>query len=207
MKDFFLIFFIGCLELPLARYSVYFFALVFEKRKDFFFFLNWEKLKVFFIWKGTPINGPLYTLLVITEVLLKVQNLKMHHHSCTFLIWNHLQPHKEFNVHGRWQKISTSGDNETNEPPHDKTNKMTVCPAKTQISLSIGIAKDPSFLHADTEDSDQTGRMPFCWFYHETAQMSEFIWDDMLILLGLRIIGKDFVLVWVGEWGEKAAVP
>ena len=23
------------------------------------------------------------------------------------------------------------------EPPHDKTNKMTVCPAKTQISLSI----------------------------------------------------------------------
>ena len=24
-----------------------------------------------------------------------------------------------------------------NEPPHDKTNKMTVCPAKTQISLGI----------------------------------------------------------------------
>ena len=23
------------------------------------------------------------------------------------------------------------------EPPHDKTNKMTVCPAKTQISLGI----------------------------------------------------------------------
>ena len=25
----------------------------------------------------------------------------------------------------------------TDEPPHDKTNKMTVCPAKTQISLGI----------------------------------------------------------------------
>ena len=24
-----------------------------------------------------------------------------------------------------------------NEPPHDKTNKMTVCPAKTRISLGI----------------------------------------------------------------------
>ena len=60
----------------------------------------------------------------------------------------------------------------TVELPHDKTNKMTVHPAKTQISLGIRpvwsesslsarwVAKDPSFLHADSEDSDQTGRMP-----------------------------------------------
>ena len=52
-----------------------------------------------------------------------------------------------------------------NEPPHDKTNKMTLRPAKTLISLSIRpvwsesslcaqwVAKDPSFLHADSEDS------------------------------------------------------
>ena len=45
-------------------------------------------------------------------------------------------------------------------------------PTKTQISLGIRpvwsksslcaqwVAKDPSFLHADSEDSDQTGRMP-----------------------------------------------
>ena len=48
---------------------------------------------------------------------------------------------------------------------------MTVCPAKTQISLGIRpvwsesllcaqwVAKDPIFLHADNEDSDQTGWM------------------------------------------------
>ena len=54
-----------------------------------------------------------------------------------------------------------------NEPPHDKTNKMTVLPVKTQISIGIRqiwsesslcaqwVAKDPSFLHADIEDSDQ----------------------------------------------------
>ena len=36
------------------------------------------------------------------------------------------------------------------EPRHDKTDKMSVRPAKTQIR----------FLHADREDSDQTGRMP-----------------------------------------------
>ena len=49
---------------------------------------------------------------------------------------------------------------------------MTVRPAKTQINLDIRpvgcesslcaqwVAKDPSFLHADSEDFDQTGRMP-----------------------------------------------
>ena len=52
------------------------------------------------------------------------------------------------------------------EPPCDKTNKMSVRPAKTQISLGIHpvwsesslcaqwVAKDPSFLHADSEYSD-----------------------------------------------------
>ena len=52
------------------------------------------------------------------------------------------------------------------EPPHDKPNKMTVRPAKTQISLGIcpvwsesslcvqWVVKDLSFLHTDSEDSD-----------------------------------------------------
>ena len=58
------------------------------------------------------------------------------------------------------------------EPRHDKTNKMALRPAKTQISLGIRpvwsesslcvqwVAKDPSFLHADSEGADQTGWMP-----------------------------------------------
>ena len=58
------------------------------------------------------------------------------------------------------------------KPQHDKTNKMSVRPVKTQISLGIRPvwsesslcaqweAKDLSFLHADSEDSDQTGWMP-----------------------------------------------
>ena len=60
----------------------------------------------------------------------------------------------------------------TFEPRHDKTNKMSVRPAKTQIRLGIRpvrsesslcaqwVAKDPSFLLADSESADQTGRMP-----------------------------------------------
>ena len=53
-----------------------------------------------------------------------------------------------------------------NEPSYDKTNKVAVRPTKTQISLGIRpdwsepslcaqwVAKDPTFLHADSEDSD-----------------------------------------------------
>ena len=53
-----------------------------------------------------------------------------------------------------------------------KPTKWHVRPAKTQISMGIclvwsesslyaqWVAKDPSFLHADSEDSDQTGQMP-----------------------------------------------
>ena len=54
-----------------------------------------------------------------------------------------------------------------NEPPNDKTNKMTMRPAKTDqpghspslirvFALCSRVAKDLSFLHADSEDSDQT---------------------------------------------------
>ena len=76
------------------------------------------------------------------------------------------------------------------EPPHDKTNKMTVCPMKTQISLGIcpvwsesslcahWVAKDPSFLRADSEDFDAQAdlsfrweHMPFSWFCHEVAHL------------------------------------
>ena len=58
------------------------------------------------------------------------------------------------------------------QPFHDKTNKMNMRPAKTQISLGIcpvwsesslcaqWVAKGLIFLHADSEDSDQTRRMP-----------------------------------------------
>ena len=80
------------------------------------------------------------------------------------------------------------------EPPHDKTNKMIVRPAKTQISLGIRPVWSESSLSAwrklgslathwaHREDSDQTGRCPgwsesslgaqsFCWFCHEAAHI------------------------------------
>ena len=66
------------------------------------------------------------------------------------------------------------------EPRHDKTNKMSVRPAKTLISVGIRpvwsesllcaqwVAKDSSFIHADSEDADQTGWMPrLIWVFAE----------------------------------------
>ena len=93
------------------------------------------------------------------------------------------------------------------EPPQEEPNKMTACPAKTQISLGIHpvwsesslcaqwIAKDPSFLHADSEDwsdwadaqADLSLRwvhISFCWFRHEVAHFFSHLVDwiiaDML---------------------------
>ena len=68
-----------------------------------------------------------------------------------------------------WAENTNQGQpsHDLHEPRHDKTNKMSVRPAKTQISLGGSesslcaqwVAKDQSFLHADSEDSEQTGRM------------------------------------------------
>ena len=92
-----------------------------------------------------------------------------------------------------------------NEPPRDKTNTMTVRPAKTQISLDIRpvwsesslcaqrVAKDPSFLHADSEDSDQTGRMPrLIWvFAGRTCHFVGFVMMRLNCCLG-RTKTSDF---------------
>ena len=70
-----------------------------------------------------------------------------------------------------------------------KPTKWHVCPAKTQISLGIcsvwsetslcaqKVAKDPTFLHADSEDSDQTGWMPrLIWvFAGRTGHFVDFV--------------------------------
>ena len=58
-----------------------------------------------------------------------------------------------------------------NEPTHDKTNKMACAPSEDsgqpvhppsliRVFAVRSVGKDTSFLHADSEDSDQTGRMP-----------------------------------------------
>ena len=59
-----------------------------------------------------------------------------------------------------------------NEPHRDKTNKMACAPSEDSdqpghpscliriFAVRLKVAKDPSFLQADSEDSDQTGQMP-----------------------------------------------
>ena len=71
-----------------------------------------------------------------------------------------------------WECREQCQDKSLCELPRDKTKKMTVRTAKTQINLGIcsvwsesslctqWVAKEPSFFHADSEDSDQTGQIP-----------------------------------------------
>ena len=58
---------------------------------------------------------------------------------------------------------STLAASPTCEPQHYKTNKMTCAPRKDSDqpghSPSQWVAEDPMFLHAESEESDQTGRM------------------------------------------------
>ena len=107
------------------------------------------------------------------------------------------------------------------EPPHDKTNKMTVRPAKTQISLGSHpvwsesslcaqwVAKNPSFLHAPSKDSDQTGRMPrLIWgFAWSTCHFVGFVMRWLNVSLLQWICSNFFDLINVslqmqqpGEW-------
>ena len=95
---------------------------------------------------------------------------------------------------------------QANEPRHDKTNKMSVRPAKTQISLGSvrpvwsesslctqWVAKDPNFLHADSEDSDQTGRMSrLIWVF--AGRTCHFVGFVMLRLI-LRIVCLKILLL------------
>ena len=84
---------------------------------------------------------------------------------------------------------------------------MTVRPAKTQISLGIRpvwsesslcaqwVAKDPSFRHADSEDSDQTGRMPtLIWvFAGRTCHFVGFVTRRPIFLYAMDIIAWNSV--------------
>ena len=84
--------------------------------------------------------------------------------------------------------IGSDSDNSVKWAATWQNNKVTMRPAKTQISLGIRpvwsesslctqrVAKDPSYLHADSEDSDQTGRMPrlICVFAGRTFTLFVF---------------------------------
>ena len=86
-------------------------------------------------------------------------------------------------------------DHSTIEPPQDNTNKMTVHPVKTQISLVIRPAWSESSLFAQWAAKDPwflIRRMPwliwvyaectchFFFFFHEAAKMVITIWQTSL---------------------------
>ena len=87
-----------------------------------------------------------------------------------------------------------------------KPTKWHVRSAKTQINLGIRqdwsesllctqwVAKDPSFLDAESEDSDQTGRMPrLIWdFGGRTCHFVGFVMLRLILLLLLLLFFSNF---------------
>ena len=85
-----------------------------------------------------------------------------------------------------------------------KPAKWHVRPAKTQISLGIRpvwsesslcakwVAKDPGFLHVDSEDSDQTGWMPrlIRVFNGRTCHFVGFVMRRLIYLTSVRKLGE-----------------
>ena len=58
-----------------------------------------------------------------------------------------------------FEKVNNQQHKELFEPAHDKTNKMACAPSEDSDQPGHPpslIAKDPSFLHAECEDSNQT---------------------------------------------------
>ena len=89
------------------------------------------------------------------------------------------------------------------EPPRDKTNKMAYAPSEDSVSLGSHpvwsesslcaqwVAKDPRFLHADSQDSDQTGQTP---------RLIRVFTGRTVILLVLSWSGSFFFLFFLPFW-------
>ena len=94
-----------------------------------------------------------------------------------------------------------------------KPINVAVRPAMTQISLGIRpvwsessicaqwVAKSQSFLHADSEDSDQTGRMPrLIWvFARRTCHFVRFIMRPLIFCLNSET-GTSFFKTCISKW-------
>ena len=98
----------------------------------------------------------------------------------------------------------------TFEPPHDKTNKMSVRPAKTQISLGIR----PVWSESSLSTCRKLGSLATQWLHSkdadQTGQMSRLIWvftGRTLILLVLWCCGSFFCNIRINDpdWGVLAS--
>ena len=141
------------------------------------------------VWRALPVYDKVWTLQLrnweFYSHFWDIFSSKIGKKNTLFWIWEAADIRPQI----RPRKVPAN----TNEPPYDKTNKMILCPAKTKISRGIHpgwsvfavrqwVAKQPSFLHADSENwsdwpdvqadlSPRWAHMPFCWFCHEAAQM------------------------------------
>ena len=92
----------------------------------------------------------------------------------------------ENEVHNNW---AASRQNQQNDGVLSENSDQPGHLWSESSRFAQWVAKDPSFLHSDSEDSDQTGHMPrliwvfighmsFCWFCREVAHMCKVYRND-----------------------------
>ena len=111
-----------------------------------------------------------------------------------------------------WSKMSVHSSHAKNEPPHDKTSNMTVCPAKTRSLIRVfairlkkaWVLSYPlsakqrlwsDWVDAKADLSLRWAHRSFCRFYYEAAQ----------ILVGQKTIYVCFRFqLWKTKYGQSA---
>ena len=123
-------------------------------------------------------------------------SLLMRKGTAAYAVWSPSNAHVQALNRTRDWSLSEASSTSLYELQHDKTNH----PVKTQISLGIRpvwtesslcaqwVAKDPRLLHADSEDSDQTGRMPrlICVFVGRTCHFVGFVMQWLILCEGTK---------------------
>ena len=103
-----------------------------------------------------------------------------------------------------WQKPTKE-----HESPAQTLIRLGIRPVWSEASLCAQwVVKDPSFLHADSEDSDQTGRMPrlswvfagICHFVGLSCAGSQRAAKTLIALCGLTVRLGSFQFIYVMSW-------
>ena len=115
-----------------------------------------------------------------------------------------------FGSDGAWNpKWAASWQNQQNDVRPAKTQiSMGICPVWSESSLCAQwVAKDTSFLHADSEDSDQTGRMPrLIWVFAVAHHFVGFVMMRLILLVLPWGSSNAFVLNAVSKYRKNPKI-
>ena len=110
------------------------------------------------------------------------------------------------------QPMSNKWQNQQNDCAPREDSDQPECPVWSESSLCTQwVSKDTSFLHADSEDSDQTGRIPrlICVFTGSTVILLVLSWGGLnssVQFLDFGLENKTFCSACIWLWRRRTHV-